>query len=308
MILVTGATGNNGVELIKRLSVIGATFRAMIRRHGDHANPALQGVECVEADFDNPATVRRALEGIEQAFLVTNSSERAEGRQLAFVEAARAAGLRHIVYLSQLHSAVASPVRFLRYHAVVENAISASGIAFTFLRPNLYMQGLLGFRSPIVSQGRFFAPAGDARISVVDVRDIAEVAALALTQSGHEGKTYDITGPEALTHSEMASLLSKALGRPVAYVDAPEAAMRDILLGLGLPEWQAEGLIEDYAHYRRGEASTVSSTVRDLTGHQPHSFESFARDYSEGVPVMSPRLRPQESSAEHRMWPVSASS
>src|SRR5262249_33674471 len=147
------------------------------------------------------------------------------------------------VYLSQLHSAVASTVRFLRYHAVVENAISASGIAFTFLRPNLYMQGLLGFRSSIVSQGRFFAPAGDARVSAVDVRDIAEVAALALTQSGHEGRTYDITGPQALTHFEMASLLSNVLGRPITYVDVPEAAMRDILLGLGMPEWQAEGLI-----------------------------------------------------------------
>jgi uncharacterized protein YbjT (DUF2867 family) len=281
MILVTGATGNNGAELVKRLSVIGATFRAMIRSQGDRARPALQGVECVEADFDDPATVRGALEGVEQAFLVTNSSERAERQQLAFVEAARAARLRHIVYLSQLHSAVASTVRFLRYHAVVENAISASGIAFTFLRPNLYMQGLLGFRSSIVSQGRFFAPAGDARVSAVDVRDIAEVAALALTQSGHEGRTYDISGPQALTHFEMASLLSKVLGRPITYVDVPEAAMRDILLGLGMPAWQAEGLIEDYAHYRRGEASTLSSTVRDLTGHQPRSFEGFARDYGE---------------------------
>ena len=281
MILVTGATGNNGAELIKRLSAIGAKFRAMIRRQGDRARPALQGVEYVEADFDDPATVRRALEGVDQAFLVTNSSERAERQQLAFVEAARVAGLQHIVYVSQLHSAVASTVRFLRYHAVVENAISASGIAFTFLRPNLYMQGLLGFRSSIVSQGRFFAPAGDARVSAVDVRDIAEVAALALTQSGHEGRTYDITGPQALTHFEMASLLSNVLGRPITYVDVPEAAMRDILLGLGMPEWQAEGLIEDYAHYRRGEASTLSSTVRDLTGHQPHSFEGFARDYGE---------------------------
>ena len=281
MILVTGATGNNGAELIKRLSAIGAKFRAMIRRQGDRARPALQGVEYVEADFDDPATVRRALEGVEQAFLVTNSSERAERQQLAFVEAAKAAGLQHIVYLSQLHSAVVSTVRFLRYHAVVENAISASGIAFTFLRPNLYMQGLLGFRSSIVSQGRFFAPAGDAKVSAVDVRDIAEVAALALTQSGHEGRTHDITGPQALTHFEMASLLSKVLGRPITYVDVPEAAMRDILLGLGMPEWQAEGLIEDYAHYRRGEASTLSSTVRDLTGHQPHSFEDFARDYGE---------------------------
>jgi uncharacterized protein YbjT (DUF2867 family) len=101
----------------------------------------------------------------------------------------------------------------------VEEAISSSGMGFTHLRPNLYMQGLLGFRSSIQSEGRIYAPAGDARVSIVDVRDIAAVAAAALTQSGHEGKVYDITGPEALTHAEMASLLSEALGRQITFVD-----------------------------------------------------------------------------------------
>lgn len=124
---------------------------------------------------------------------MTNSSERAEAQQLSFVEQARAAGVRHIVYLSQLDAAANSVVRFLRYHAVVEEAISSSGIAFTHLRPNLYMQGLLGFRSSITSEGRFFAPVGNARVSIVDVRDIAAVAVAALTQNRHEGKTYDIT-------------------------------------------------------------------------------------------------------------------
>src|SRR5215467_12406491 len=217
MILVTGATGTNGIELIKRLSTIGASVRGMVRH--DRPADALPGVEFVNADFDDPASIRRALEGVESAFLVTNSSERTETQQLGFVEVARAAGLRHIVYLSQLHAAKNSPVRFLRYHAVVEEAIAASGIAFTNLRPNLYMQGLLGFRSSIMSEGRFSAPIGDARVSIVDVRDIAAVAAAALTQSGHDGKIYDITGPESLTHAEMASQLSEAVGRPITFVD-----------------------------------------------------------------------------------------
>jgi len=279
MILVTGATGNNGAELIKCLSRSGAVFRAMIRKQQDRESGPLRGVECVEADFDNSRTVRCALEGAERAFLVTNSSAHAERQQLAFVEAARSAGLRHMVYLSQLHAAVDSPVRFLRYHAVVESAISSSGIAFTHLRPNLYMQGLLGFRSTIIPQRCFFAPAGDARVSIVDVRDIAAVAATALTQSGHDGKIYDITGPEALTHAEMASQLSEATGKRITYVDVPETVMYETLLRLGVPGWQAEGLVEDYAHYRRGEASTISSAVQDITGSPPHSFAAFARDY-----------------------------
>ena len=281
MILVTGATGNNGIELIKRLSSLGAAVRGMVRKQHDRGSGTLPGVEFMTGDFDDPGSIRRALEGIERAFLVTNSSERAEAQQLGFVDAARAVGLRHIVYLSQLHAARNSPVRFLRYHAVVEDAIDSSGITYTHLRPNLYAQGLLGFRSSIISEGRFFAPASDARVSIVDVRDIAAVAAVALTESGHEGKIYDITGPEALTHAEMALQLSSALGRDIAFVDLQEQAMRDMLLGFGVPAWQAEGLLEDYAHYRRGEASIIASAVRDVTGRPPRSFAAFARDYKQ---------------------------
>jgi uncharacterized protein YbjT (DUF2867 family) len=189
MILVTGATGNNGIELIKRLSGMGAPVRGMVRTRRDGAGGALPGVDFLTADFDDPATLRSALDGVNRAFLVTNSSERAEAQQLRFVELARAAGVQHIVYLSQLHATRNSPVRFLHYHAVVEDAIRSSGMMFTNLRPNLYMQALLAFRQLIASERRFFAPAGDARVSIVGVRDIAAVAAAALTESGHEGKT-----------------------------------------------------------------------------------------------------------------------
>lgn len=153
VILVAGATGNTGSEIVKRLAGSGAVVRAMARRKPEPG--PLAAVEYVAADFDHPASVRRALEGVHCAFLATNSTERVGTQQLSFVEQARAAGVQHIVYLSQLHAARQSPVRFLRYHAVVEDAIAASGMAFTHLRPNLFMQGLLGFRSSIASEGRF---------------------------------------------------------------------------------------------------------------------------------------------------------
>src|SRR4029077_5976222 len=127
MILVTGASGSNGSELIKKLSATDASVRAMVRKRRDLENGALPGVEFVTADFDDLASVNRALEGGQKAFLVKNSSERVGTQQLRFVEAGRAAGLRHIVYLSQLRATKDSPVRFLHYHAVVEEAISASG-------------------------------------------------------------------------------------------------------------------------------------------------------------------------------------
>jgi uncharacterized protein YbjT (DUF2867 family) len=280
MLLVTGATGKNGVEIIRRLSGRKERVRAMVHRQNDilRGTPNAE-LEYVQADFDDPASLRKILSGVQRAFLVTNSSEHVEERQLRFVALAREAGVKHIVYLSQLHAASDSSLRFLRYHAAVEKALRTSGMSYTHLRPNLYMQGLLMIGRTIATEGRFFAPASGARVSVVDVRDIAAVAVAALTKSGHEGKTYDITGPEALTHAEMAAQLSEALDRPVAFVDLPEQEFREALRGFHMPDWQADGLVEDYAHYRRGEASNISSAVREVTGESPRPFRAFAHDY-----------------------------
>jgi uncharacterized protein YbjT (DUF2867 family) len=172
------------------------------------------------------------------------------------------------------------PGRFQRYHAVVERHIRESGLPYTFLRPNLFMQGLLLMRSTIVAQDAIYASAGQARVSLIDVRDIASVAAHVLTEPTHVGKTYDLTGPEALTHTEIAGCLSETIGRPITYHDIPPEAMRQGLLGFGMPTWQADGLVEDYDHYRRGEAATVTTTVRDVTGHDPRTFASFAREHA----------------------------
>ena len=280
MILVSGATGNNGTEILKRLATGDVQVRAMVRNLDHASGIALPHVEVVEGDFDRPETLLAALAGVERAFLLTNSSERAQAQQIAFIDAARQSGVAHVVKLSQFDADVNAPGRFQRYHAVVEAALQASGLAYTLLRPNLYMQGLLNFRSTIATQNAFYAAAGDAKVSVVDVRDIAEVAVAALTQPGHEGKSYELTGPQALTHAEMAEDLSKALRRQVAFVDIPPEAMRDAVLDLGFPEWQADGLVEDYAHYRRGEAAAVTSGVQDAIGKAPRSFEEFARDYA----------------------------
>lgn len=277
-ILVTGATGNTGRAIVDALVERGAPVRAMVRTDADRGKlPA--GVEVVVADFDDAALVAAALGGAERAYLVTPSSEQAEEQQKRFADLAAKAGTRHLVVLSQFASDEHSPVRFLRYHAAVEQHVRDLGIGYTFLRPNLYLQGLLMFAGSISSEGKFFAPIGDARVSAVDVRDIAAVAAVALTEPGHEGATYTLTGPEAITHTQIAAALTDAIGRTVMFVDVPPEAFADSIRGL-LPPWQVDGLLEDYAHYRRGEAATVSPAIAEVTGAAPHSVGQFAHDYA----------------------------
>jgi uncharacterized protein YbjT (DUF2867 family) len=281
MILIAGATGTNGMELIKLLARQGIGIRALVRSPDRAMAIAhLPGVELMIGDLRDHSSIETALSGVQRAFLVTNSSEEAQSLQCRFVDTARHTGLQHIVKLSQLAADPASPMRFLRYHGEVENVIRASGIRYTFLRPNLFMQGLLVFRSSIATTGKFFAAADDAKVSVVDVRDIAAAAAAALTQPGHEGRIYDLTGPEALTHTEMAAQLSHAVGRQISFVDITPEAMKATLVDAGLPLWQADGLLEDYAHYRRDEASVVASGVTEATGASARSFAVFARDYA----------------------------
>lgn len=276
-VLVAGAAGNTGRPLVEELQRAGASVRAMVRNPGD----AVPGdPEKVVADFDDAGSVRAALRGARSAYLVTPSSERAEEQQRSFVDAAREAGVERLVLLSQLGARVDSPVRFLRYHAAVEEHVRSSGIEFTFLRPNLYFQGLFAVAGSIAGQGVLPAPIGDAAVSAVDVRDIAAVAAAALTQDAHRQATYTITGPQAITHPEMADAIAEATEADVRFLDTTPDEFAAALHGV-LPAWQVEGLLEDYAHYRRGEADEVTHVVEEVTGRPATPFEQFANDYAD---------------------------
>ncbi|HVH50096.1 MAG TPA: SDR family oxidoreductase [Candidatus Bathyarchaeia archaeon] len=280
MILVTGASGSVGTELVKQLWARGESVRALVRSRAHARAITLPGLDIAEGDFNKPPSVARSLAGVDSLFLLVPSSSEAEKLQRSLVDAAKRSSVRRIVKLSQLGADERAPGRFQRYHGAVESYIRRSGIPFTYLRPNLFMQSLLNFRSTISSKGQFYGLAGDSRVSIVDVRDIAAVAARVLTEPGHDGKTYTITGPEALTHAEIAEQLSEALGKPIAYVDVAPDTMREALVSFGLPPWQADGVIEDYQQYRRGEAAIVSSAVRDVTKNEPTFFFHFAQDYA----------------------------
>jgi uncharacterized protein YbjT (DUF2867 family) len=279
-VLVTGSTGNTGTALIDELARRGISYRAMIRSAEDADRLERPPESVAVADFDDEDAVAAALTGITRAYLVTPSSERAEAQQIRFAELAAAAGVEHLVVLSQLGAAMDSPVRFLRYHAAVEQRVLELGLPYTFLRPNLYFQGLFAFAPGIASGSPFGAPIGNTQVSAIDVRDIGAVAAAALSESGHTGRTYTLTGPRPITHAEMAQALSAVLGREVTFVDIPSEAFAQTLAGI-LPDWQIGGLVEDYAHYRRGEAAAATTTVEDITGRPATTFEQFASDYAE---------------------------
>jgi uncharacterized protein YbjT (DUF2867 family) len=277
-VLVTGATGNTGRALLEALTGRGIPARAMVRRAADRDGlPA--GVQVAVADFDDAGSVAAALQGAGQAYLVTPSSERAAQQQRQFADLAARAGVGHLVVLSQLGASPTSPVRFLRWHAEVEEHVHGLGIGYTFLRPNLFFQGLLAFARPISAEGRFYAPIGDAKVSAIDIRDIAAAAAVTLTEAGHEGAAYTLTGPAAITHQDIAAALTATLGRDISFVDVTPEAFAASLSGI-LPAWQVDGLLEDYAHYRHGEAAAVTTTVADVTGQAPGDIGRFARDYA----------------------------
>jgi uncharacterized protein YbjT (DUF2867 family) len=274
-LLITGVTGTTGGATAAALSARGVRYRAVTRRPELITDPA---AEAVAAEFDDAETLRRALDGVRAAYLVSPSTEKAEAQQRRFIDVARAVGVEHIVLLSQFAARADSPVRFLRYHAAVEEHLSASGIGGTSLRPNLFMQGLLAMAVPIAVDGTLPAPIGDAAVSVIDARDIGEVAAEALTATEPLG-TLTLTGPESLGHAAIAAALTRALGRPVRFIDVAPDAFAAALAGV-VPAWQLDGLVEDYAHYAAGEARAVTTAVPDVLGRPARDIDAFARDYA----------------------------
>lgn len=239
------------------------------------------GLDAVIVDFAKPETLPPALDGIDAVFLLgTGGVGQMEG-EIAVVNAAKAAGAKKIVKLSVLRAAEEGYL-LAKLHRPIERAVEASGLAWTFLRPNGFMQNFVNYMAgSIKAQGAFYQPAGDAKISHIDVRDIARVAALALTTSGHEGKAYELSGPRALSYDEAAEVLSGVLGKKVSYVAVSDDAARAGMLASGMPESYADHIIDLNRFYRSGAGSLVTSAVQDVTGRPPIAFEQFARDHAD---------------------------
>ena len=284
MILITGATGNNGLEIVKLLSRMGVACRALVRtaeKSGVLAN--LPGVEVAYGDFAAPDTLASALDGIDRALLISAIDPKLPELQGNFIQAAKRAGVPYVVKFSgawTMGGADLREWRFTRWHAEAEKILEDSGLAFTHLQPNQFMQVYLRFQPTIAAQGKFFAACKDARVSPVDIRDIAAVAAAVLTGSGHEGKSYVITGPESLTYTEIADKLSAALGKKVAYVDVSLDQARKTMIDSGSPQWYVDGQIEQFQVRLKGYQAAVTTVVSEVAKKQPIAFDQFAQNHA----------------------------
>ena len=281
-ILVLGATGNVGSQVVQQLANVGVNTRAAVRSISKASAFKDAGVESVKMDLNKPETVQAALEGVEKVFLLTPPFPNMAEITANLVEAAKKAQVKYIVKQSGMSADTESTVALLRWHREGEKMIEASGIPFTFLRPNAFMQNYANTSGrTIKTQSTFYMPLADGKVSLVDVRDIAAVAVAALTQKGHEGKTYEITGSEALSNEQIAEILSTVAGRKITYVNVSDDAASQGMKASRMPGVLIDALIELNKIQRAGYASTVSPVVEQVTGKKPISFEQFARDYVE---------------------------
>jgi uncharacterized protein YbjT (DUF2867 family) len=278
-ILVTGATGTVGRELAKRLSEKGLSVRAGVRDQAEARKQFGSNIALAPFDFENEKTFAAALEGVEKVFLLPPLLPNQLELMNAFVDAAKRADIRHIVKLSAIGVDEETRPTAVKWHAANEQRIRESGVAFTFLRPNSFMQNFFTYFPP--RNRAIYLPWGNGTASFVDTRDIASVAAKVLTSDGHQGKVYTLTGPATLGIAEIARILSEVTGREFKYVDVPEAAAHDGMLQAGVPRWQVDLVMELHAVNKQNRWNAVTFDIEKVTGSLPTDFAQFARDHSD---------------------------
>src|SRR3954468_16313743 len=281
MILVTGATGSIGLHLVAELVRAKVPTRALVRSPEKGAPLRAQRLDTAVGDLADPSSLASALRGVERLFLLSPAAPDQVELERGAIDAAARAGVRHIVKLGARGADPSSPARFLRAHGEVVEHLRTAGPDWTVLEPGDYMQNFLLNGPAVVRDGRWYRPAGDARVASVDCADIAAVAAAVLQGKGHAGDELEITGSESATQRELAVKLSAVLGREVDYVEVDEDAAREGMGAAGLDPYTVEGLIELMRFYAEGGAAQTTDTVQRLLGRPPRTWEDFLRAHAD---------------------------
>jgi uncharacterized protein YbjT (DUF2867 family) len=279
LILVIGGRSKIGTALITELLARGQRVRVLARA-GEPAGGFPAKVETVTGDLADEGSLVSAMDGVQKVFLLSSPHPDAVRWHRNAIDAARRTDVRLLVRSSIIGAGEDSPAEFISAHTACDRYLEDSGLPYVIVRPNLFLQNIPESTIPSIdASGNFYADAGQARISMVDTRDVAAAAAVALTEPGHAGAHYDVTGPQALSYADVAAKLTQALGRQITYIDAPDDAVRQALLGAGLTDWFAGALVGLYQDYRRsgtdGYAAQVTSTVQRLTGRPARSLDDL---------------------------------
>jgi len=279
VILLTGATGKIGGETAKQLLEKGARLRALVRDGAKAANLKAAGVELVVGDIADADAVRRALTGVDKAFLLLPNGEHQEANEKQFTDLCVAAGVKHLVKMSSMEAVPTAKTPIPRAHWAVEEYIRRSGLDWTMIKPNFFMQNLLASARTIKEQGKFFLPMGNGTTGMADARDIGAVCAEVLTGTGHAGQSYEITGPEVLTFHQVAERFSAVLGKKVEYVPMPMAQFRERMTNI-LKPWHLNAVCELFREIEEVGLDHTTDTFRKLIGREPRSVKQFIEDHA----------------------------
>lgn len=279
-VLVTAAIGNVGARVVHELRGRDVTVRAFVRDPAKARAMLGDDIELAVGDFGDSESLRRAMEGVDGVFLACSNQPRQVEHETRMIDVAEEMGVRRIVKLSALGAEIGSPVAFWDWHARIEDHLRRSGVPSVVLRPSFSMANLLASAEAVQYTGKLFVPAGDAGISMIHPQDVAAVASLALIEDGHEGETYTLTGPEAITFGEVAERLSEAAKREIEYLNVPDEAALEGMTEQGLPEFVAAQIVTVFGMLRGGAQERSTDTVRFLTGCKPRGFAEFACEHA----------------------------
>jgi uncharacterized protein YbjT (DUF2867 family) len=279
MILVTGSPGNIGTPLAQQLLEQGRKIRLMVRNPKKEdqvvADLRSRGAEVVQGDFSDPASLPPCFTGVESAFLLVPVAQETAEWKGDFIRAAKQNGVARIVNLSVSGASSNSPVALFRWHWEAEQTLEASGLAWTHLQPTDLARYNIRSNLPTVqAQGAFYSTIGEGKVAMVDEEDVAEVAAKILTEDGHEGKKYVLTGPKALSYPEVADALAKKLGKSVKYIDIDPTQAKQAMIGVGMPDWVADFVNDLRELEKSGGASGPTQDIQKLLGRPPRALEA----------------------------------
>jgi uncharacterized protein YbjT (DUF2867 family) len=276
LILVTGATGTVGSEVVRQLVAAGELPRAFVRDPTKARARLGEQVELAMGDLDRPETITAAVAGVDRVFLVTTQDVQQPEWERGVVQAAVSAGISHVVKVSVFRAAEDSPLRFARQHWQAEQALAESGLAATILRPVFFMQNLVA----MVRAAAIATAAGDGRVAMIDARDVAAVAVTALTRPGYGGKTITLTGPEALSFDDVARILSQQTHTTISHLRVPPEAVRTALQKAGVAGWYADDMAKLHGMLAQGYEDVVTDDARAFSGTSLRTLAQFAGDFA----------------------------